>query len=149
MCAVKYDMVNHPKHYTSSKTGIEVIEVTRYLSGSLSNAWKYCCRYMSKGKPRQDLKKAIFYLNDFLKFPAISSYTCTDAQCEKLLENMDKFIEVEDSEEIKDTMLLIKNFVHACLTGKDCDGFTEQKINAKRVIKHLDIYADAIGEEDV
>lgn len=139
----KNDMVNHPKHYTSSKTGIEVIEVTRYLSGSLSNAWKYCCRYLLKGTPQQDLMKAVFYLKDFCKFPAISAYTCTEKQCVSLLKKMDKFIDVEESEEIKDTLSLIRDFVAVCTFGT-ID--TERKLTAKKVISNLEIYADSIGD---
>lgn len=141
----KYDMVNHPKHYTSSKSGVEVIEVTRYLTGSLSNAWKYCCRYLNKGTPQQDLKKAIFYLKDFCNFPAISAYTCTDEQCKKLLEKMNKFIEVEDIEEIKAVMVFIKNMVNICLNGGDGE-ISVDEIGASEVIDNLNCYADAIGE---
>ncbi len=149
METTKYDMVNHPKHYTSSKSGVEVIEVTRYLTGSLSNAWKYCCRYNYKGTPKQDLNKAIFYLNDFKKNPAISAYTCTDEQCKKLLENMDKFISVEESEEIKGAMLLIRSLVLICLAGTLEEKKFRKIKDFDRTVKHLGIYADAIGDTNV
>ena len=49
--------VNHPKHYTSHESGIQAIEITRYLIGDLSNAWKYAMRYEDKKTPKKDLQK--------------------------------------------------------------------------------------------
>lgn len=57
--------VNHPPHYTSHPSGIEVIEITRLLPADLANAVKYVCRFTGKGRPLQDLQKAAWYLRDF------------------------------------------------------------------------------------
>ena len=70
--------VSHPSHYTwlKEKCGIEVIDITRHLNFNLGNSIKYIIR--SGKKPIidkdlsddfnkaaiQDLKKAIWYLND-------------------------------------------------------------------------------------
>lgn len=70
--------VSHPSHYTwlKEKCGIEVIDITRHLNFNLGNSIKYILR--SGKKPIidkdlsddfnkaaiQDLKKAIWYLND-------------------------------------------------------------------------------------
>lgn len=56
------DMVNHPPHYTHG--GVEVIEITRHCSFDIGNAIKYIARYEHKGTPEQDLRKALWYLND-------------------------------------------------------------------------------------
>lgn len=71
------DNVNHPSHYTwlKDKCGIEVIDITRHLDFCLGNAVKYILRAglkneegMSKvEKEIEDLKKAIFYINDKIK----------------------------------------------------------------------------------
>lgn len=60
------DMVNNPPHYTSHPSGIEAIEVTRHMNFNLGNAMKYIWRagLKDKAKTIEDLKKAIFYLND-------------------------------------------------------------------------------------
>ena len=60
------DMVNHPSHYTSHPSGIEAIEVTRHMNFNLGNAMKYLWRAGIKddNKHIEDLKKAIFYIND-------------------------------------------------------------------------------------
>lgn len=66
------DNVNHPKHYTSHPSGIECIEITRYYPFSIGNAIKYLWRAGLKKdasltdnqKEIEDLKKAIFYIND-------------------------------------------------------------------------------------
>lgn len=61
---IKPDMVNHPPHYTNHPSGIEPIEITRHMNFNLGNALKYIMRADYKGKPIEDLKKAIWYLND-------------------------------------------------------------------------------------
>ena len=65
------DPVNHPKHYTSHPSGVEAIEITRWLRGPYSNACKYVMRGWEglKGDPIEDLQKAIWYLNDAETFP--------------------------------------------------------------------------------
>jgi len=56
------DYVNQPKHYT--KGNFEVIEVIEDwdLNFRLANAVKYIARHEHKGKPLEDLKKALWYL---------------------------------------------------------------------------------------
>lgn len=65
------DPVNNPKHYTSHPSGVEAIEITRWLRGPYSNACKYVMRGWEglKGDPIEDLEKAIWYLNDAEQFP--------------------------------------------------------------------------------
>ena len=68
------DKVNHPGHYTWLKQlcGIEVIDITRHMDFDLGNAIKYILRcghkeelvYSNKEKTIEDLRKAIFYIND-------------------------------------------------------------------------------------
>lgn len=78
----KYDLVNHPEHYTSGS--IECIDAIKasmsfddfcgYLKG---NVIKYLWRYNHKGNPIQDLKKAQWYLTkliDILKSKEIDRY---------------------------------------------------------------------------
>lgn len=71
------DNVNHPPHYTwlKDKCGIEVIDITRHLDFNLGNSIKYILRswhkeessMTNKEKEIEDLKKAIWYLNDKIK----------------------------------------------------------------------------------
>lgn len=66
------DRVNHPSHYSYLKDlcGIEVIDITRHLNFNIGNAIKYLLRkdkkdiISSKEKRIEDLKKAVFYIND-------------------------------------------------------------------------------------
>lgn len=60
--AKAHDPVNHPKHYTSHPSGVECIQVTQHMSFCLGNAVKYIWRCGDKGNPIEDLKKAIWYL---------------------------------------------------------------------------------------
>lgn len=74
---ISKDRVNHPAHYTWLKEacGIEVIDITRHMNFNLGNVLKYVLRaghkeeegLTSKEKQIEDLKKAVFYLNDEIK----------------------------------------------------------------------------------
>lgn len=57
------DNINHPSHYVSHPSGIEVIEITKHENFLIGNAIKYIMRHKLKGTPVDDLKKAIWYLN--------------------------------------------------------------------------------------
>lgn len=72
------DKVNHPSHYNwlKEKCGIEVIDITRHLDFDTGNAVKYLLRagykeeegYSIEEKTIEDLKKAVFYINDRIKY---------------------------------------------------------------------------------
>ena len=71
------DKVDHPAHYTWLKElcGIEVIDITRHMDFDLGNAVKYILRCGHKSeegmrerqKAVEDLRKAVWYLNDKIK----------------------------------------------------------------------------------
>ena len=58
------DMVNHPHHYTEHPSGIECIEITRHMGFNLGNAIKYIWRADLKTDAIEDLRKAVWYLQD-------------------------------------------------------------------------------------
>jgi hypothetical protein len=64
------DNINHPHHYNSSRAKcsacekqIECIDIVRHLEFNIGNAIKYLWRYKEKNG-KEDLKKAIWYIND-------------------------------------------------------------------------------------
>ena len=57
------DYVNHPKHYTDTPFGMEVIEITRHYNFCIGNALKYIFRAGKKWDTIEDLKKAVWYIN--------------------------------------------------------------------------------------
>jgi len=57
------DAVNHPDHYNSHPSGIECIDIAEHMSFSLGNAVKYLLRCKEKGKEKEDVGKAIFYID--------------------------------------------------------------------------------------
>ncbi len=61
------DKINHPKHYTHGK--FEVIEVIEdwKLCYHLGNALKYIGRAQHKNNEIDDLKKARWYLDRYIK----------------------------------------------------------------------------------
>ena len=68
----EHDPVNHPTHYTSDPSGVECIQITRHRNFNIGNAIKYLWRAGlkqsdgrdAKTKQIEDLRKAIFYIND-------------------------------------------------------------------------------------
>lgn len=56
------DPVNHPHHYTSHPSGVECIEITKHMSFCLGNALKYIWRCDLKRDVIEDLRKAVWYL---------------------------------------------------------------------------------------
>lgn len=68
------EMVNHPKHYQSNN-GVECIDAinaaTEGLTGieafDTGSAIKYLWRWKKKENPIQDIKKAIWYLNNLIE----------------------------------------------------------------------------------
>lgn len=84
------DSVNNPAHYNSSQAKcsgcekiIECIDVTRHMSFSLGNAMKYIWRCEHKGKKKEDIEKAIWYLNDELFAGWIKTEIGQDVEEEK------------------------------------------------------------------
>ena len=69
----KNDMVNHPSHYMLGKYEvIDIIEeATKDLTGIFAtdtgNALKYIMRWNKKQNPKEDLRKAVWYLNHLIK----------------------------------------------------------------------------------
>lgn len=83
------DVVNHPPHYTSDKSGVECIQITRHRTFNIGNAIKYLWRAglkdgygegimsmnINTGKLTnsadrhqiEDLRKAIWYIEDEIK----------------------------------------------------------------------------------
>lgn len=69
---IKVDNVSHPIYYNCHPSGIECIDIARHYCFSIGNAFKYLWRAGLKGdanlsdkeKEIEDLKKAIWYIND-------------------------------------------------------------------------------------
>lgn len=60
------DAIN-PSHYRKHPSGIECIEVTRHMNFNTGNAIKYIWRYLDKGDPVENLKKAQWYIDDEIR----------------------------------------------------------------------------------
>lgn len=66
------EMVNHPEYYNKHPSGIECIQIARHYDFNIGNAIKYLWRAGLKEeegkscdiKHIEDLKKAIWYIND-------------------------------------------------------------------------------------
>lgn len=104
-----YDEVNKPNHYRSHESGIEAIEVTRYMQFDLGNCWKYCMRYQDKGTPKKDLLKAVWYIKDFTKYFIDYKNDCTyiHNMPENIITLMCKVADAEPNEIIKNIFNLI------------------------------------------
>lgn len=57
--------VNHPAHYNNHPSGVECIQITRWMNFNLGNVVKYLWRSGQKSPDLiQDLEKAQWYLTD-------------------------------------------------------------------------------------
>ena len=65
------EMVNHPAHYAGDiecrDAMIQQFGREGYMEFCVENAFKYIWRCKKKGVLIQDLEKAVWYLNDFIK----------------------------------------------------------------------------------
>ena len=57
----QFDVINHPKHYNSNKSGIEAIEFIEHMPANVANAMKYLYRARMKDDIIQEYRKAIWY----------------------------------------------------------------------------------------
>ena len=57
-----HDSVDHPDHYTWHPTGIECIEVIEEFPHNIAAAMGYCWRHQRKGRPIEDLRKAVWHI---------------------------------------------------------------------------------------
>lgn len=132
---IEYDEINSPKHYNSHESGIEAIEITRWLIGGLSNMWKYAMRYEDKGTPKKDLGKLCYYGRDFIKNykPTLDSSVPKLAVPHRVLNLMSLVIREEPVEEIKTIMTDIRKismgeYEHFDKMGENLDKIEEYSL---------------------
>lgn len=65
-----------PKHYNLHPSGLECIEIKRLLPSSLADCFKYVFRCDNKDDEVKDLKKAIWYLEDWRAYPVAVEPSC-------------------------------------------------------------------------
>ena len=61
------DPVNHPTHYTAHPSGVECIQITQHMNFCLGNEVKYIWRADLKNDAIEDLRKAVWYINQEIK----------------------------------------------------------------------------------
>ena len=126
--------INHPRHYNNHKSGVEVIEVCRYMNFNCGSAFKYVIRRGEKLESGQtvsqsiakDLDKAIWYLCDDAKHeaPYKELFRFQGQQA------LRKFKESEDNEHVRMFMLMLGTY---CMVG----GLAElgRAVEAVRLLK--------------
>jgi hypothetical protein len=67
--APEFDRVSKTKHYNSHPSGVEVKEVTSFLSFNLGNCFKYVVRHdvEEQENPLRSLQSALWYLKEYWK----------------------------------------------------------------------------------
>lgn len=56
-----------PDHYTAHPSGVECITIVEHMDFNLGNAMKYIWRADLKGHSKEDLRKAIWYIEREIK----------------------------------------------------------------------------------
>lgn len=97
MSEVVFDIVQKPRHYNVHKSGVEAIEVVRHLSFNLGNAVKYIWRSGEKGAQVQDLRKALYYIDDELAMPDQDRMTIRLSSQSQVKALVLRFVEAEEN----------------------------------------------------
>lgn len=134
----QFDNVNHPSHYVSHPSGVETINITREFEFALGNAWKYLMRFRYKGKPKEDLEKAVWYMNDYMchrDLYADFSVKLGNEKTENLINNARKVIAAEKIPEVKHAMRAI---LEQALFGRNvvCD-FINAKVELELQVEKI------------
>lgn len=134
----EFDNVNHPLHYVSHPSGVETINITREFEFALGNAWKYLMRFRYKGEPKEDLEKAVWYMNDYMNHRDLyTEFTVKlgNEKTENLINNARKVIAAEKIPEVKHAMRAI---LEQALFGRNvvCD-FIEAKVELELQVEQI------------
>lgn len=134
----EFDNVNHPSHYVSHPSGVETINITREFEFALGNAWKYLMRFRYKGKPKEDLEKAVWYMNDYMCHRDLyAEFSVKHDLCktEELINNARKVIAAEKIPEVKHAMRAI---LEQALFGRNvvCD-FIKAKVELDDQVEQI------------
>lgn len=134
----EFDNVNHPSHYVSHPSGVETINITREFEFALGNAWKYLMRFRYKGKPKEDLEKAVWYMNDYMCHRDLyADFSVKHDLCktEELINNARKVIAAEKVPEVKHAMRAI---LEQALFGRNvvCD-FIKAKVELELQVEKI------------
>ncbi|MBO7691854.1 MAG: DUF3310 domain-containing protein [Methanobrevibacter sp.] len=130
--------VNTPNHYRTHESGLEAIEITRYLIGDLSNAWKYAMRYEDKNTPKKDVLKLCWYLTDFKNNFIDENNECT-ANIDVPVFVKERMLKVIDTEPVVE----IRNAFNQIYTTVSAGGLLFPKAYDK-TISDLKVYAETL-----
>jgi len=71
------DAIN-PRHYVVHPSNVQCIEISRWLSADLSQAFQYVWRCGQKDDPIQELKKAIWFIDTEIDISTSDKQTVTN-----------------------------------------------------------------------
>jgi hypothetical protein len=87
MMIAGHDPVTHPKHYNVGKIPVIDFVEDQELSFHLALAVQYICRAGRKTPdPTEDIRKAIWYLERYLKLRAMDAAAAAAAEADRRLE---------------------------------------------------------------
>lgn len=82
------DLVNSPKHYATDPSGVECIQIKRKMSANAGDAFKYTWRVGKKWDDKQDLEKALWYINDAIEHEVPVWLDDVDLETEVLIQQV-------------------------------------------------------------
>lgn len=118
------DPVN-PQHYRTAG-GVQLIELIRFLPFSIGNSIKYAYRNARKENAKQDLEKALWYLDDFARYPQVvdrAEFRITQSL-------LDSVFDGARSEDIDSCEALVEVY----LTVSDPEDFSEAVAVARQLL---------------
>lgn len=119
-----YEHVKHPKHYNNHPSKIECIDVIEHLSFNLGTAFKYVMRRDGKNSAKQDLQKALVYLERKRTIEPVKEHFIL------VFNYITKIIEYETVEEAKKFYAAVLSYIVAA-TDNDHDKPTNLQLNMR------------------
>lgn len=137
------DPVNHPQHYNSHQSGVEIIDVTDSMPFCVGNAWKYVARAGLKEKAIEDLKKAIWYLRREITRRQRPGHGRLATEDEFNAAAYEKFVKAEPSVDLR---AFYEAVWRACGNDEWADDLTKAVEIIKERIAHMQAIEDAAAK---
>lgn len=127
---VETNPVDRPAHYNVHPSGVEAIEVVRYMGFNLGSSLKYLWRLVDKDGPYKNAKKALWYVVDEQKAMQPLKRMTNPEACTIQNPMMQAVIATEPDESVKRAM----RYVYLAHVTRDAYFFDQARIYLARII---------------
>jgi hypothetical protein len=98
--------IDHPKHYNSHPSGLEVIVLLDDMTANIGNVTKYILRHVLKDGFK-DAKKAVWYAERAVSNHELDTFMPWSVRGRRLQHNLQRFIDTESDRRVQRILLQI------------------------------------------